>query len=97
MVLEVSVEEYLVEQTELHGAICEKHTSPGRKGPPDRIVLWHPAIIDFVETKTIGGVLKPWQKRDHERRRALGFRVEVVWSYQQVREYVRSRMRDWLH
>ena len=88
MILEVSVEEYLVEQTELHGAICEKHVSPGRKGPPDRIIMWDHGVLHFVETKAPDGVLKPWQKRDHKRRVARGFFVEIIWRKSQVDSYV---------
>jgi hypothetical protein len=102
MILEVSVEDYLVEQTELHGAICEKHVSPGRKGPPDRIVLWPlmpPGLYPeahFIETKCPDGVVKPWQKRDHTRRRALGFSVFVIWSKEQVDFYIHHCYRNGL-
>ena len=99
MILEVSVEDYLVEQTELHGAICEKHVSPGRKGPPDRIVMWADAALHFVETKAPDGVLKPWQKRDHARRRKLGFTVFVIWDKPLVDDYVAmcGRWKLWLY
>lgn len=97
MILEVSVEDYLVEQTEAHGAICEKHVSPGRKGPPDRQVLWDQGIIHFIETKSPDGHVAPWQERDHKRRRQLGFYVEVIWTKPAVDVYVRWCEPLWLY
>lgn len=87
---ESEVEEYLVEQVELHGGMCEKFNPPP-KGRPDRIVTWPAygfARIHFVELKTIGGKLESWQKRDHARRRKLGCHVFVIWTKKQVDDYV---------
>lgn len=90
------VEQYLVEQVELHGGMCEKHVSPGRRGPPDRICIWPRygyAQIHFVETKTImvngrPTPLKPWQIRDHAARRKLGCVVRVLYTKEDVDRYV---------
>ena len=84
---EAAVERYLVEQVEGHGGMCEKFTS-ARRGVPDRIVSW-PGRVDFVETRTVGGRLSVRQKRDHAKRRALGFEVRVIWTREQVDEYIR--------
>lgn len=85
------VQDYLFEQVELHGGMCEHFTSPGKVGVPDCIVTW-PAFsfarIHFVETKTIGGKLESWQERDHARRRKLGCIVFVLWTKRQVEDYV---------
>jgi hypothetical protein len=90
-VTESSIEKYLVEQVKLHDGMCEKFVSPGKKFVPDRIVTW-PAFsfarVHFVEAKTIGGELSEGQKRDHARRRKLGCHVFVLWTKQQVDEYV---------
>jgi len=88
---EKEVEAYFVAQVERWGGMCEKFSSPGRKGVPDRIVTWKRygwALIHFVELKTIGGALESWQKRDHERRRKLGAHVFVIWDKRGVDEYI---------
>ena len=90
-VRESKIETYLVEQVEKHGGLCEKFTSPGKRGVPDRIVIWPAygfARVHFVELKTIGGKLEPIQERDHARRKRLGCRVEVIWTKAQVDEYI---------
>lgn len=87
---ESEVEEYLVEQVELHGGMCEKFNPPP-KGRPDRIVTWPTygfARVHFVELKTIGGKLESWQERDHARRRKLHCHVFVLWTKKQVDDYV---------
>jgi hypothetical protein len=89
------VQSYLIEQVELHGGVAEHFETPGKVGPPDLLVIWPHRLrwsapdIHFVETKTEGGVLKPWQKRDHARRRKLGCIVAVIWSVEQADNYVR--------
>jgi hypothetical protein len=88
---ESEVEKYLVEQVELHGGIAEKFHPPP-KGRPDRIVTWPAygfARVHFVELKTIGGKLESWQERDHARRRKLGCHVFVIWTKNQVDDYIR--------
>jgi len=85
---EKSVEDYLTEQVELKGGVCEKFVTPGKVGPPDRIISWPHGIVDFAETKSKDGVLESWQERDHERRRAMGFLVVVLWSREHVNDYI---------
>jgi hypothetical protein len=90
-VLESAIEKYFVEQVEKHGGMAEKFTSPGKRGAPDRIVTWPAygfARIHFVELKTIGGKLEPWQARDHARRKRINCHVEVIWTKKQVDEYI---------
>lgn len=69
---------------------CFKWVSPGRVGVPDRIVLMPGKTAIFVETKAPLGVLKSWQDRCHKELRRLGFRVEVIWTPQQVNEFLES-------
>lgn len=91
-VREIVVEKYFVDEVERCGGTAEKFTSPGRRGVPDRIVIWPAygfARIHFVELKTIGGKLDPWQERDIVRRARLGCHVEVIWTKAQVDEYVK--------
>lgn len=83
------------------GGTCEKFTSPGKRGVPDRLVCWpidlemsafRPAQrVEFVETKAPLGRLESWQERDHERRLAMGFNVWVLWNLEEVERYLRMR------
>ena len=86
---ESRIESLLRTEVLRHGGDCEKHVSPGRRGVPDRLVTWPGGMIDFIETKAPNGVLKPWQQRDHEKRRKLGCNVFVLWTEQQVRDYIK--------
>jgi hypothetical protein len=88
---EGDIEKYFVKRVEDCGAMAEKFTSPGKKFVPDRLVTWPRygfATIHFVELKTIGGKLEPGQTRDHERRRKLGAFVFVLWTKDQVDQYI---------
>jgi hypothetical protein len=101
-VLEKTVEAYLVREVAKIGGIAEKFTSPGRRSVPDRLVQF--PIYDqnreklgknfqhmiFVEVKAPGKKATENQKRDHDRRRAMGFRVEVLDSKEAVDEFIRS-------
>jgi hypothetical protein len=93
---EITVEDALTNGVEAIGGECYKWTSPGCKGVPDRIVLLPsadrfgigPPRMIFVETKAPDGVLKSWQTRCHQRLRELGFRVEVLWTIEQVKRFL---------
>lgn len=98
---EAMVEAYLVERVEANGGTAEKFTSPARRNVPDRIVCWPdrdwrldfkpiPASACFVECKATGEEPTPAQLRDHNRRRAMGFRVYVVDSYESVDQFIKS-------
>ncbi len=87
---ETKVEKALVDGVELRGGACPKWTSPGRKGPPDRIVLMPGAHVVFVETKAPNGRLEPWQSRFHTMLRWLGFRVVVLWTLEQVADFLET-------
>jgi hypothetical protein len=95
--LEAKVEDYLVEQCELHGALCEKHVSPGRRGPPDRLVTLPWAAMDLVETKRPGGRARVDQVKDHERRAKRGVPVYLLDTFGKVDVYVNSRVKNGRH
>lgn len=61
-----------------YDALCLKLTSPSRRGVPDRLVLFPGGKTFFVEFKAPGKVPTSSQMREHDRIRALGFRVFVV-------------------
>jgi hypothetical protein len=94
---ESKVESHLVKSVEKLGGMAEKFKSPGRRNVPDRIISWpadiqpsnaYPAVVEFVECKRPGEKPTPAQHRDHERRRAMGFRVIVVDSIEAVDAYI---------
>ena len=71
------------------GWLCEKFTSPGKRGVPDRIVTVGPyGFVCFVELKKPGEKPRPLQRLDHETRRRKGCLVLVADSKYQVREAV---------
>jgi hypothetical protein len=70
----------------LHGR-AYKWTSPAQRSVPDRIVLLPGHVVLFVELKAPGKDVTELQFNEHERLRKLGFRVEVIDSYEGV---------DWL-
>lgn len=94
---ETPIEEYLTQQVEMRGGLCEKHTSPGRRGVPDRLITWHGGYMHLVETKAPKGELSALQARDHRRRRLRGVNVFVLWTKQQVDRYVQDHSFLWGH
>lgn len=75
---ESTIEAYGVREIERAGGTCEKFKTPGRRSVPDRICSLRPGKVFFIEFKAPGKRPTPAQTRDHERRRARGFRVYVV-------------------
>lgn len=99
-VLEADVEEYLVKEVEKRGGTAEKFKSPNRVNVPDRLVSWpedwsndgepRPASVAFVECKAPGKKPSAAQQRDHDRRRAMGFRVYVVDTFEAVDKFIQA-------
>lgn len=84
---ESAIEKALVERVKALGGMCEKFTSPSRRGVPDRIVTLPGGKIVFVELKAAGGKLSVLQQRDHARRRALGCSVLVIDSLESANAF----------
>lgn len=82
------VEQYLRDRVIAFGGLCEKHTSPGRKGVPDELVTWPDGTMHLVETKAPDGVLDGAQIRDHQRRKHCGVYVFVLWDKDEVDQYM---------
>ena len=85
---EVVIEQFLRDEVEAAGGMCEKFVSPGKRGVPDRIITWPCGVIHFVETKAPGKGAKLHQKRDHEQRRKLGVAVFVLNTREKVAKYI---------
>jgi len=87
---ETKVEGHLLVRAGAHGGFCLKLNSAWYVGIPDRLLLLPGGVVIFVETKTIGGEVSRKQAWWHRRLRALGFRVEVPWTIEQVDEIYAS-------
>ena len=85
MVLEREVEHRLVSRVAaMHGA-CVKFIPDNKVGMPDRIVMLPRGVLVWVETKKPkGGKVSAVQKHRHKQLRALGQRVYVCWTVEQV-------------
>lgn len=82
---ESKIEKYLHDQVTKAGGTTRKWKCPGRRGVPDRIVIWprrgRGPEIHFVETKAPGKKLRPDQQREWARLsefRATLFRIDSV-------------------
>ena len=86
---ENTIETYFVSLCVRQGWLCEKFTSPGKRGVPDRIVTVGPkGFVCFVELKKPGEKPRPLQLLDHETRRRKGCLVLVADSKYSAREAV---------
>jgi len=83
---EAQIERRLVAKVAAAGGMCLKWT--GAVGVPDRIVVLPAGKVVFVEVKAAKGRLSPMQTLMHNKLRALGARVEVVWSDNDVDEFL---------
>ena len=89
--LESVVEAYLVERVEQCGGLCRKLVDVGRKGFPDRTVIWPAysfARVHFIELKTLGGKLESHQERYIADLCKKNCTVFVLWTHKQVDEYI---------
>ena len=97
---ENKIEAHLVERAERAGALVRKLAYIGRRGAPDRMVVWgtqrgervgFPCQIDFVELKAPGQRPDPHQEREHARLRSMGCNVFVLDSIEAVDAYIEER------
>lgn len=85
--LERDIEKAFVAHVKKLGGTAEKFTSPQRRSVPDRLVTLPGGVIIFVELKAPGNQVTDSQKRDHDRRRALGCDVRVINSMEAVHAF----------
>lgn len=100
---ESKIEAHLKARVEANGGLIRKLAYPGRKGAPDRMVVWgqhfdarqggtwQPPDIDFIELKAPGKKPDDHQRREHDRLRALGCAVFVIDSIEAVDDYISRR------
>lgn len=91
--IERDVEQYLVEQVEERGGLCLKLAEEGKRGWPDRTILWPETrangwsgpYVEFVEVKRPGGgKLSRQQKLRLDLLETMGFGAHVVSSKDEV-------------
>lgn len=85
---ESRVEEHLIARVEATGGITRKVKWLGRNGAPDRLCGW-PGKHGLVELKRpLTPKAEAHQKREHERLRSIGFKVDVLSSIEDVDRFI---------
>lgn len=87
MKTEQAIERYLCNKVKNRGGMCVKLV--GFNGIPDRLVVMNGKCV-FVEMKAPNGRLSPVQIAVHKRLKALGHDVRVLWSYEEVDDFLCS-------
>ena len=87
---ERDIEAYLRMRVKELGGIAYKFVSPGHAGVADRIVLLPGGVVWFVEVKAPGGKLSPLQVLFGRRMAELGMNYRVIWSREDVDEWLES-------
>jgi hypothetical protein len=77
---ERDTEQWLRKKVEQMGGMAYKFTSPGNAGVPDRLVVFPGGLIYFVELKTSKGSVKPIQKWQQDKLRAMGCHVVTIYG-----------------
>lgn len=86
---ESKVEDYFDSQVRLSGGDVRKVQWIGRNGAPDKLAGWPNGNSGFVELKRPRGTAEVHQSREHTAMRAMGLRVDIVTTLEEVDEYVR--------
>ena len=81
---EREVEQKLTSAVRLMGGLAPKFVSPGLDGVPDRLILLPGGHFAFAELKAPGKTLRPLQRRRKQQLEALGFKVYVIGSPEQI-------------
>ena len=81
---EKMIEQKLCAAVRKSGGIAMKLVSPGLAGVPDRLLLFPGGKIAFCEVKAPGQKPRPLQEHRIAQLRALGFKVYVVDSVDQI-------------
>ena len=81
---EKSIESKLTAEVRRLGGLAPKFVSPGLDGVPDRLILLPSGKVAFAELKAPGKTLRPLQAVRKRQLEALGFRVFVIDSIEQI-------------
>lgn len=84
------IEKKLTNKVKASGGWCLKLLSAHITGLPDRLCLFSGGRILFVELKTTNKKPRKIQLFIHNKLRALGFRVEVVDTSEQIESIIRE-------
>lgn len=89
---ESKIEKHLEDGVHDRGGMCIKLVCEGRRGFPDRTVLWptgpdEPISLEFIELKKPGGVLSKQQENWLEALDAMGYNTLVLSSVEEVDAY----------
>ena len=87
--LEKIIERYLAQQVLKHNGISFKFSSPAHRGVPDRIVIFNPNSVYFVEVKAPTGKLSRLQIVCLDELAQMGCKCWVVYSKDDVDEFLR--------
>jgi Holliday junction resolvase len=82
---ERDVERELVKRVKAAGGEVRKLAWIGRRGAPDRLVML-PGKWLMVELKAPDGKLSKLQELEHQKMKASGFSVLVVWKIEDIDE-----------
>ncbi|MDD3400726.1 MAG: VRR-NUC domain-containing protein [Eubacteriales bacterium] len=87
---ESEFEKKFVREIKKRGALTYKWTSPGCTGVPDRIVIWSPGVVEFVELKSPGRIngLSKRQQAVLAQITTHGGTVHVIDSEEALRRYL---------
>lgn len=86
--MEKKIEAKLRRRVEDLGGLCLKFTSPAFDGVPDRIILSPTGKVCFVEAKSEGQNLRPLQEKRKKQFEALGFKVYVLITIEDMEEII---------
>lgn len=89
-VRETVIESRLRKGVEAMGGLCLKFVSPGRRGPPDRLILVTFIQPHMVETKRPGEDAEDHQRREHTRYRDRGMPVYVLDTIEKVDNHIEN-------
>ena|ERR1700748_2379754 len=87
-------EAHLVREIKKLGGECPKITNPGERGWPDRKAIVPPGFEYWVEVKKETGVLSPNQEIVIARLARIGIKVYVLFSKQEVDEFIKMVKND---
>lgn len=85
---ERTIERRFVSEVEKKGGMAIKLFASSWVGIPDRLVLIPGGKVWFVELKKQGSQPRPIQLKRHQQLRSLGFKVDVVFSIEDINRFV---------